>query len=85
MNEKTDLKCGDLSQKLNDSEKQYEEACTNLQMLITNGDSLFTNEIKRRNMSREREIEKLKLEGDEINKKYINLLTSQKKMTLRDQ
>ena len=46
LNEKTGLQCDELSKKLKDTEKQLEEACTNLQTLVTNGNALCLNEMK---------------------------------------
>ena len=60
LNEKTGLQCDELSKKLKDTEKQLEEACTNLQTLVTNGNALCLNEMKQMEISREHEIEKVK-------------------------
>ena len=74
LSENTGLKCEELTKKLKDTEKQLEEACTNVQGLVTDGNVLCANEVKRIHMSREYEMEKLKLQSDESNKTYINLL-----------
>ena len=80
LNEKAGLKCHKLSQKLKDTERQLEEACTHLQTIIVDGNVLCANEIKQMEISREHEIEKLKLQSDENNEMYINLLKSRKEI-----
>ena len=55
---------------------------TNLQALVTDGNVLCANEVKRIHMSREYEIENLNLQSDESNKTYINLLKSYKEMNV---
>ena len=84
LNENTGLQCDELSKKLKDTEKQLEEACTNLQTLVTNGNALCQNEMKQIEISREHEIEKLKI-SDENNEMYINLLRSCKEMNMEFQ
>ena len=82
LSENTGLKCGELTKELKDTEKQLEEACTNLQALVTDGNVLCANEVKRIHMSREYEIEKLKLQSDVSNKTNTNLLKSYKEMNV---
>ena len=69
---------------MKDNEIQLEEACTNLKTLVTNGNALCLNEMKQMELSREHEIEKLKL-SDENNELYINLLRSRKEMNMEFQ
>ena len=65
---------------MKDTEKQLEEACTHLQTIIVDGNVLCANEIKQMEISREHEIETLKLQSDENNEMYINLLKSRKEI-----
>ena len=84
LNENTGLQCDELSKKLKDTEIQLETTCTNLQTLVTNGNALCLNEIEQMEISREHEIEKLKI-SDENNEMYINLLRSRKEMNMEFQ
>ena len=52
----------------------------NSRIIVTNGYALYMNKIKKMEMSRE--IEKLKLQSDKNNERYINLLKSRNKMNV---